>query len=101
MSMENLHTSTPWGVSEDGHIYPRNNVNIPGANPIALVVARYNDDAEPCADNPDQIKQANGRANAAFIIRACNAHKELLAAAQKTLLAFPIDFCQVACTRFR
>lgn len=66
--MSAAHTPGPWYVSADGHI--RDNANM---EPIGTV------DGRAAGADGDEYTD-RGVANAAFIVRACNAHDELVAA---------------------
>ncbi len=75
--MKTQHTPTPWGilqVCDEVYIQPKGNEVLGG---------HYH--------TQDILKMTAKRdyANAAFIVRACNSHDELVAAAQKAL-----DFIQ-------
>lgn len=66
------HTPTPWIVFDASARYP----GIDGQNDTTVVVHGY--DGEACGVRGSV--HATALANAAFIVRACNAHDELVAA---------------------
>lgn len=65
------HTPTPWMVGKYGGIFPAS-----GGSAITLM---YHKDGSP---------RANAKANSEFIVRACNAHDELLEALERLVCYF-------------
>lgn len=68
------HTKTPWVVHEDGRSIEA--LNQPGNLPLITVCT---------FPNPPFDRDA---ANAAFIVRACNAHEELVEALESLAAAY-------------
>jgi hypothetical protein len=75
------HTPTPWAVAWDGSIVPGSHVNRALGFSIDDNMGRnhYAQEIVPVLDD-DRFGRGTARANAAFIVKACNSHGELVAA---------------------
>lgn len=69
------HTPTPWMIEE--------NVNAGGIVHLGITNRSEPVDWMPCSITPMHMARKVDRANAAFIVRACNCHDALVAALEK------------------
>lgn len=76
------HTPVPWHIEEDGDalwIHDALNATIADVPPSMVMM-----------DGGDYELTDEDRANAEFIVRACNAHDDLLAACEQALAYFAV-----------
>lgn len=103
------HTPTPWKiigreVMEDGSVYPEHIIG--GFHEFQICLMESISTAALSAENPDKYPALDAacRANAEFIVRAVNAHDDLVAALEAIAegCSFPEDAVQEAvCKRAR
>jgi hypothetical protein len=80
--MEAAHTATPWNLRKDGQSYNGQSIEAAcmGSGYYAGIAHTTQRDPHPTLGGG--IDQVTAEANAAFIVRACNAHDDLVKALQ-------------------